>query len=448
MSSIREFGVKADGQTDDSAALNHMVLKGDGDIVLPRGNYLLTKPIYVPLEKTGRLRFSGDGGLAKLIMAGPGPAIHLVGSHRKSANPADFADSVWLQERMPTVDGLEIEGRHAQADGIRIEGVMQPTLTRVLVRRCRFGFHLANRARNVLIADCHLYHNEQIGIFLDRINLHQINIHGCHISYAKRGGIRVEGSEIRNIQVCSNDIEYNYDANAETSADILYDCREGTIREGTIVGNNIQAVNSPGGANVRLLGVGRDNPNAVGLLAITGNLLGSQETNVHLQACRGVVVTGNSLYSGFRQAVLIEDAEHVVFGPNSIDHNPQYRGKSTDQVVVRNSRNINLAGLVQQHTRAPLAEVQASFDLEGCENVNVTGCQLIDARQRGIFLRGCSVVRVADCTVRGADLKASIEADAACRHLMVTNNFLTRGTGGDLVLPAKAGTSSGNITLE
>src|SRR5262249_23577580 len=162
------------------------------------------------------------------------------------------------------------------------------------------------------IADCHVYDNRGIGLFLDRVNLHQINVHGNHISYCKQGGIKVVASEVRNIQIVGNDIEYNYDLQAESSADIHFDCRDGTVRGGTIVGNPIQAVLSPGGANVRLTGAGKDNPNNVGMIAITGNLIGSQHTLLHLQACRGVVVSGNAMYNGFHYAVRAEDAEHLV----------------------------------------------------------------------------------------------------------------------------------------
>ncbi|HEY8503314.1 MAG TPA: glycosyl hydrolase family 28-related protein, partial [Gemmataceae bacterium] len=302
MASVRDFGAKGDGKTDDTLALMHAVEKGDGHVVLPRGEYLITRPVVVPLEKVGRTAISGEGGTAKVIMAGAGPAFHLVGTHQRNAAPGNVEPGVWQRERMPTLRELEIEGRHPKADGVRLEGVMQPTLQGLLIRRCRHGIHLVKRDRNVLIADCHVYDCSGVGIFLDGVNLHQTVIHGNHVSYCKQGGIRVAGSEVRNIQICGNDIEYNYDPQAETSADVLFDCREGTVREGTIVGNTIQARESPNGANVRLQGVGRESPNAVGLLAITGNLLGSEETVLHLQSCRGVVVSGNSIYSGYKRS--------------------------------------------------------------------------------------------------------------------------------------------------
>lgn len=449
MSNVHDFGAKGDGKTDDTAALSHAIQRCDGALDFPRGDYLITSPLYIPLELHGRIAIVGRGGVARILMNGAGPAFHLVGTHRKTAQPEDFQDSVWRKERLPTLSGLEIVGGHAEADGVRIEGAMQPTLTQLLIRKCRHGIHLLNRDRNVLIADCHIYDNTGVGIFLDRVNLHQTNIHGNHISYCKQGGLKITGSEVRNIQICSNDIEYNYDLKAETSADVLFDCREGTVREGTIVGNTIQAKLSPNGANVRLVGTGKDQPNAVGLLSITGNLIGSQHTALHLQAARGVVVTGNSIYSGYHNAIVAEDCEHLVLGPNSIDHNPEYKGKSTDRVLLKNCRNVNFNGTIVQHTLEAEEQPDASVEIEGCEAVNVTGCQIINARTCGIDLRRSHFVRIADCTIRGREndtsYRLAIRVEGGCSKVMIVNNFLGKGSEGDLRLPLSVGPASGNM---
>lgn len=450
MTNVQEYGARGDGTTDDTAAITHAIQRGDGDLVFPRGDYVISRPLYVGLPQHGRLGIHGSDGAAKLIMNGAGPALHLVGSHRRSAQPDHFEDGVWRKERMPIVRDLEIEGRHPQADGMRLEGTMQATLTGLLIRRCRHGIHLANRDRNVVISNCHVYDNTGIGVFLDRVNLHQINIHGNHISYCKQGGIVVQGSEVRNIQICSNDIEYNYDLKADRSADVFFDCRAGTVREGTLVGNTVQAVNSPGGANVRFIG-DKEHPNAVGLFAITGNLLGSQARVLDLHACRGIAISGNSIYSGYHHAIWAEEAEHLVIGPNSIDHNPEYKGNSTDQIVFRNCRNVAMTGLILQHTRGASEPVQASIAMRGCRNVNVTGIQILNARTRGIALDNCSAVRIADSTVRGRDgdkeYRTPIVVEKNCTQVMAVNNFLGRGSDGNFEMPKGTGTASGNVMV-
>lgn len=451
MTSVLEFGAKGDGKTDDTPALLHAIQNGDGQLVFPRGNYLIQRPLIVPLDKQGRISITGQGGVARLIMAGPGPALHFAGTHNRSAAPADFQERIWTSERMPTVQGLEILGQHAEADGIRLDGTMQPTLHGVLIRRCRHGVHLLHRNRNVLIAGCHIYDCSGVGILFDRVNLHQTNITGSHISYCKQGGIVIRLSEIRNLQICGNDIEYNYDLKNETSADVLFDCREGTVREGTIVGNTIQAKKSPRGANVRLIGISKDNSTAVGMFAITGNLLGSQETVFDLQACRGVVISGNSIYNGFSHALVAENCEHLVISGNSIDHNSDYRGPSTDQVVLRGCRNVNLTGLLQQHIRPAEREVSTSVEVAECENVSITGCQVLGARKQGIVIRDSSVVRVSDCTIRprqdDPSYQTAVRVEGRSSRVMVVNNFLGRGSDGELVMPREAGTASGNVAL-
>lgn len=446
MTSVLDFGARGDGTTDDTAALTHALQRGDGHVVFPRGDYRITRPLYIPLPQQGRLAISGSGGTARILMEGAGPALHLVGSHRRTAHPQDFQETVWELERFPTVGDLEIVGRHEQADGIRVEGAMQPTFRGLLLRRCRHGIHLTNRARNVLIADCHIYHNRGIGIFLDRINLHQTNIHGNHISYCARGGIVVAGSEIRNIQICSNDIEYNHDLKADSSNDVLFDCREGTVREGTLTGNTIQAVRTPGGANVRFLGA-KDHPNAVGLFAITGNLIGSQSRALDLHACRAVTITGNSIYSGYLQALWLEDSEHVVVAGNTIDHNPEYRGTSTDQVVLRNCRHVAVSGTLLQHTREATEPVTTSIDVRGCTDVSLTGVQIHHARTHAVTLTDCTRVRIAGCTLRGkpgdATYRGPLRFEGTNRQLMLTDNYMD----GELRLPVDAGIASGNMRV-
>ena len=64
----------------------------------------------------------------------------------------------------------------------------------------------------------------------------------------------MSGSEVRNLHITGNDIEYNYDADARESTDVWIDGVGGSVREGSIVSNTIQARVSPGGANIRFVG--------------------------------------------------------------------------------------------------------------------------------------------------------------------------------------------------
>ena len=84
---------------------------------------------------------------------------------------------------MPLVDGIEILGRHMEASGIEAQGTLQLTITRVTVRSAFHGIHLIKCNRNVVISECHLHDNRGVGLFLGGVNLHQINVTNCHISY-------------------------------------------------------------------------------------------------------------------------------------------------------------------------------------------------------------------------------------------------------------------------
>ena len=122
MSNVRNFGATGDGKTDDTEALQHAVTQGDGLVELPRGDYLISSPIEVPLDKVGRTSIQGFGGTAKVIMNAPGPAFHFVGTHGGTADPLSFKPEVWARQRIPTFMNVEVEGANPQADGIRIEG--------------------------------------------------------------------------------------------------------------------------------------------------------------------------------------------------------------------------------------------------------------------------------------------------------------------------------------
>ena len=115
-----------------------------------------------PLASVRDFGALGDG-TARIVMAGPGPAIKLLGTHAGSADPKDVKAEVWQRQRMPMVDGLEIVGAHPEATGIEADGTMQLTVTRVSIRECLHGIHLVRLNRNVIVANCHVYHNRGVG---------------------------------------------------------------------------------------------------------------------------------------------------------------------------------------------------------------------------------------------------------------------------------------------
>jgi parallel beta-helix repeat protein len=429
---VRRFGAVGDGKTDDTAALQRAVDSGGGVVRLPKGVYRITRPVVIELDKVGYTSICGDG-VARIVMAGPGPALKFVGTHLKSADPENFTPAVWERQRMPLVDAVAIEGAHLEAVGIEAAGTMELTLTRLHIRGVLHCIHLVGSNRNLIVSDCHLYENRGVGVFYDNVSLHQSNIVGCHISYNRGGGIVSRAGNVRNIQVTGCDLESNMAPDAPPTANVLIDCSGSPYGTGevAVTGCTIQHNhNSPDSANIRILG--RSQPSArlalvrEGNITITGNVLSDVEVNVHLRDCRGVTLTGNTFWMGFTHNLLIEDCSDIVLGPNNFDRNPRYDyGNSLEarnSLVVRNSADCTLSGLhVNNVWREP-----AGLSVENCRRMNITNCTILDCDNVGLLLTNVSDSRVSDCLIR--DDRAG--ASSAClvvtggRGNMIVNNLL------------------------
>jgi len=429
---VRQLGAVGDGKTDDTAPIQAAVDAGGGMIRLPKGIYRITKPIVIELDKVGYTSICGDG-VARIVMAGPGPALQFVGTHFKSADPADFANSVWERQRMPLVDGLAIDGAHPEAVGIEATGTMELTLTRLHIRNTLHCIHLVGSNRNLLISDCHLYENRGVGIFYDNVSLHQSNIIGCHISYNDGGGIVSRAGNVRNIHITGCDVESNMGRNTPPTANVLIDCSGSPYGTGevAITGCTIQHNNnSPDSANIRILG--RSPPTAKlalvreGHVTITGNVLSDVKVNVHLRDCRGVVLTGNTFWMGFTHNLLVEDCSDIILGPNNFDRNPLYNyGNSLEarnSLVVRNCEDCTLTGLhITNVWREP-----AGLRIENCKRLNVTNCTILDCDNVGLLLKDVTNSRVSDCLIRDDREKAKSTSLVVTggRGNMIVHNLL------------------------
>jgi hypothetical protein len=401
MTNIRDFGAVGDGRADDTKALRHAVEQGGGQLDFPRGTYRLTAPLEIDLDRSGPIALAGQGGTARLLMDGPGPAVRLVGTHAKTADPLGFEPRVWQHQRLPTVSGLEIVGNHDQADGIEIEGAMQPTIAGVAIRRCRYGVRLVKRNRNLLLANSHIYDGRgpAIGVSFEGVDLHQAIITGCHISYCKHAGIKIARSSIRNLQITGCDIEYNFDASNPDSADVWIDAREATVREGTIASNTIQAKPSPRGANIRIEGAARDDSAGAGLWNITGNVLQSQQVNAWLRHCRGITLTGNTFASASERSLVLEHCRDIVVGSNVFDNNPDYEDPSINGIRVVNSVGINLQNLILDGSHAGGPDEGGAIEVVDSSEVLILGCQILDPEFRGVDVRNGRNIKVSECQI-------------------------------------------------
>ena len=377
-----------DGQADDTAALQKLVDAG-GSVSLPKGRYRLTKTITVDLAKTGFAAISGDG-TARVIMAGPGPAFHFVGTHDKSADPWNIRPQVWDQQRAPAITGLEIVGAHAAADGIEATGTMQLTVRHMLIRECRHAIRLTKNNRNVIIDACNLYHNSGIGVFYDDVNLHQSNVIGSHISYNGGGGVVSRGGNVRNLQIGTCDLEANHDPKGPPAANVELNSTAGSIGEVTITGCTIQhSHKAAGSANIRILGAGTDTSllrrggrehTREGNITITGNVFSDVQVNIEIRHARGVTLTANTFWEGFAHDILAEDSSNIVISGNNFDRNPRYLVNGNNLAekngivlsrVTDSSFSDNIVSGVHGH--------EAAVDLTDCSRLRITNNSILDS---------------------------------------------------------------------
>jgi hypothetical protein len=404
---VRDAGATGDGKTDDTAAIQKAADTG-GAIDFPGGTYRLTKTVVILLDQAGFTSLNAEGA-ARIVMAGAGPAFRFVGTHTGSAAPSSLKPEITARQRMPMVDGLEIIGEHAEADGIEARGTMQLTISRTRINGVRHAIRLTERNRNVQITECHLYHNTGIGVFYDDVNLHQSNITGCHISYCAGGGVVSRAGEVRNLHIAGSDIESNMTPNAPETANVVLDSRGGSIAEVAITGCTLQHNSlSPDSANIRVLGPGADRGSGGkeikapqwGHITITGNVFSDVRVNIHLQKARGVVITGNTFWEGFERDLFVEECSNVVVGENNFERNPGYelwqKERPKQGILFRDSADCTLNGLHILGVR----EHPAALVLENCRRMHVANCTILDSDNAGLLLKNVRDSQIHGCFIR------------------------------------------------
>ena len=433
---VKDFGAKGDGKTDDTGSIVAAISGStDGLVEFPRGNYRITKTIDINLSIYGTLGLSGKGASASIIMAGEGPAFRFIGSHDKgSALPASVKQITWDKERMPLIDALEIIGEHSNADGIELKNTFMPTLRTLLIRNVRNGIHLTSRNRNVLIDGCHIYNNSGIGIFIDNVNIHQFIISDSHISYCKKGGITVINSEIRNFQITGNDIEYNCDPLEESAADILVDCSKGgSVREGTISGNTIQAIPSPGGANIRFLGL-PSNPDKIGLWSITGNHISNQELNIHLENTRGISITGNTFIRGYNRHLLINNSSNLIINGNVFDHNNDYFPSvpfAYGGILLNKGENVIISDNIIDGSGNGGEDNGGAMVIKDSQEVSIIACNIKNPIFNGIQFESSTNSQILNCVisegVKNNGMLRGLFLKGLCNGTLVKDNSISSG---------------------
>ena len=384
----------ADGVADDTAALQALVDRG-GDVRLPAGPIRLTAPVVIDLPTVGKTAISG-GGAARVVMDGAGPAFRFVGTHDGTAFPNSVNDRVWAKENAPMLDGVEIVGAHPDARGVEATGTMQLTLTRLVVRKALHAVHLVKRNRNVILSDCHLYENRGVGVYMDRVNLHQIGLSNCHISYNDGGGVVAKGSEIRNLQINGCDIEANtgpadLEADVPLVANVWLDATGSSLGEVAIVGCTIQHAHAaPNAANIRIDATSNalrftDEPRE-GNVVIANNILSDVQVNIELKNVRGATVVGNTLWQGHTANMHFEGCDRLAVTGNMLDRNPRfYGGKNAPAKLGVRFINCTDCTVTGNHSGGAV-DGAAAVIFRDCDRINVTGNTITDYGACGLLL--------------------------------------------------------------
>lgn len=378
---------------------------GNGTLNLSAGLYRLTRPIEVRLNRERRTHIRSADGPVTLVMDGPGPALRITGSHEGTAAPQSFETATW-NEAFPLIEGIEILGNHPEAEGIELIRCVQPTISRVAIRWCRHGIRIAERNRNVTISDVHLYQNSGIGVFLDNVNLHQINIANSHISYNVEGGIVVRDGNVRNLQVANCDIEGNMpeDDTPTTAANILIDISGAaaspriSIAEIAITGCTIQHASNygggkydeiaPGGANIRILG---NAETLIDSVTVHGNVVSDTSVLVEIVHAMDVNFTGNAFFAPNPDFFRIRDSERIILNGNTF--NPRQFERPGRIEFIR-SRNC----LMSANTLRGLASPDHAVLIRDCRNMSLDHNSLSESTA-GIHVENSSGISVKDWTV-------------------------------------------------
>lgn len=453
MASVYDFGAAGDGRTDDTEALQHAVDDGDGTLQFGKGTFRISRPVTVDLSRIGYAALQGTGGTSQLLMTGPGPALRIFGTHQGTATPTTVQPQVWQRERMPAVSGLEILGAHPEAVGIELLRTMQCTLTGVLVRNCRYGVHLIERNRNVLISHCHVYDNSEYGIFFDDCNLHQTIISASHISYNRRAGIKSLNGDVHNLHITGNDIEYNNRPGTdEPAADIWFEATDGRISEVTIASNTIQATVTDGGANIRIHGAETASSDRSPLIAISGNVIGSQSRGIELRNVNRLSVTGNTIYDSDDLSLLVQKCSGVSIGSNTIVWRADDGLPERDGIRIEDSRNVSLQGLVTERLCSGSAQEGAAIELIRCRESSITHCHVLDPRYRGIELTDCRICQVTGNLVidrrREPVMREAIRVRDSDRSVIVRDNLVGGGSDVPIRINGEPRMEDGNVVVQ
>ena len=199
-----------------------------------------------------------------------------------------------------------------------------------------------------------------------------------------------------------------------------------------------------------------------GLFAISGNLIGSQETNIDLLNANGITITGNIIYSGHQRNLRATNSTDIVLSGNTFEHNADYLPRElatgitfdgcTDCSLIGSHIHDAYAG---EHTVSTAAKLERKglVELRDCRRMTVSACQILDPGLPGLHVENCSLVNVQGCSILDAredqKMPHAVVWTGPGKANQIGNCTLGKGTGGAISATAESGLRMGeNIEVD
>jgi hypothetical protein len=164
------------------------------------------------------------------------------------------------------------------------------------------------------------------------------------------------------------------------------------------------------------------------LIAITGNVLGSQQRGIELKHGKRIAISGNTIYDSQELSVLMEDCSGFAIGANTFVWRSDADAPPQDGLKFVRCQSGTLTGLQSEHLCYGTPERGAGITLEKCRDITIGHCQVLDPEVRGIELRDCVRCRVSSNSIvdrrQPPRMLEAIRLTGNCRDNLIDNNMV------------------------
>jgi hypothetical protein len=263
--SVRQFGAKGDGVTDDTAAIQAALTFGAGRRVeFPAGLYMTRGNHIVPHDTA----VAGDGWLSKIqVINGSNPAYIFTSGSESAFTTVDFYDIY--------IDGNKA-GNPTGGKGIHLIRPVRCHLTNANIRNCH-GDNIVLEANNTgfgsILRDCWSYGSDGVGI-------------------------RMQGGGITDVHIINGDIGYN----AEAGVVLATSCSvTGAVIWGEQLPNSVGVLTA--GLSWQIIGCKIEGHGRYGIVVSTGNSFG--------------FISGNKIYANSFNVGTTGQYDGIYIEPNA-----------------------------------------------------------------------------------------------------------------------------------